>query len=113
MNRYVLNLEEKRLLSSVYNDVNKEIYGYGVAELKVEQKDDIIIFMVKNQRVKILVTLEDRYYFLKKFVDKALLEEFKIKMRERLEGKFGFEIVTVLRDVDPDIQSAYTLIIIK
>ena len=110
---YVLDINDKRLLSSVYNEVNKEIYGYGVVELKVEQKDNIIIFNVKNQRVKILVTLEENYEFLKKIVDQALFEEFKIRLRTKLESEFSFEIVSVLRDYDPVQQKAYTLLIIK
>lgn len=110
---YILDLDSKRFLSGIYNEVNKEIYGYGVVELKVEQKDNIIIFAGKNQRVKILVTLERDYYFLKKIVDLALFEEFKIKLREKLDGKFNFEVISVLRDFDPTVQRSYTLLIIE
>ena len=52
------NLSEfKKQLFKVYNDINKEIYGFGVIELKINILDDMIVFITRHNRVHALVAV--------------------------------------------------------
>ena len=39
MSEFILNLSTKKELFEIYNQVNKEIYGYGTTELKIHFVD--------------------------------------------------------------------------
>ncbi len=107
------NSEQKKLLSRVYNEVNKEIYGYGVNQLKITIEDNVILFLVKHQRVVALKALEMRHASTKMAVDHALHSEFKLRFRERVEAETALKVVSILRDYDPLTEWASTLVIVE
>lgn len=106
------NTEYKRELFKLYNAVNKEIYGYGVTELKVSCMEDMIIFRTRHNRVRALQILEEHYALLKQSVDQALFSEFKRMFRKELEEKMGLHIAGMLRDYDTNIRTAVTVVIL-
>jgi len=97
-------------LTRCYNETNKEIYGFGVTQLKVAANDGILSFYVKHQRVAALKALEARYELMKQAVDYALHTEFKIRFRKRLEEVLGLKASAILRDYDPITEWAVTVV---
>ena len=107
------NLSEfKKQLFKVYNDINKEIYGFGVIELKINILDDMIVFITRHNRVHALVILEENYCQLKEAVDKALFTEFKSRLRKVLKENMGIDPQAILRDYDPDYKVAATIVML-
>jgi len=109
--RPALSNETVKQLTRCYNKINKEIYGFGVTQLKVAADEGIISFYVKHQRVTALKALEARYEILKQAVDHALHTEFKLRLRKRLEETFGLKAAAILRDYDPATEWAVTVVI--
>lgn len=105
--------EFKKQLFKIYNDINKQIYGYGVIELKISFTEDMIIFITKHNRVPALVALEQRYSQLKQTVDEALFTEFKRILKEVFTEKFNIEPLAMLRDYDSTYQIAMTAIVLR
>lgn len=103
----------KRKLFKIYNTVNKEIYGYGVTELKVSCMEDMIIFRTRHNRVHALQVLEENYAMLKQSVDQALFSEFKRILRKKLTEEMGLRVVGMLRDYDTNIRTAVTVVILS
>lgn len=105
--------DNKRELFKIYNTVNKEIYGYGVTELKVSCLEDLIIFRTRHNRVHTLQVLEENYGMLKQFVDHALFAEFKRVLQMKLEQELGVKVAGMLRDYDTNIRTAVTVVILS
>ncbi|MCH1640406.1 Na-translocating system protein MpsC family protein [Paenibacillus timonensis] len=105
--------EFKKLLSRYYNEVNKEIYGFGVNQLKISIEDNVIHVLVKHQRIVALTALELRHASTKLAVDHALHSEFKLRFLQKMEAKTDFKVVSILRDYDPSTEWASTLVILE
>lgn len=102
--------EQKKLLSRLYNEVNKEIYGFGVKQLTISIEDHMILILVKQQRIIALNALELRHAPTKMAVDSALHSEFKLRFLEKLEA-VNMKAITILRDYDPSTEWASTIVI--
>lgn len=103
----------KKQLFRVYNDVNKDIYGSGVVELKISVNDDVIMFYTRHNRVQALRALEDRHTSLKQSVDYALYQEFKFRLGQQLRDRLGIFPKAILRDYDPGSLIAMTAVFLK
>lgn len=103
----------KKQLFRVYNDVNKDIYGSGVVELKISVNDDVIMFYTRHNRVQALRALEDRHSSLKQSVDYALYQEFKFRFGQQLRDRLGIFPKAILRDYDPGSLIAMTAVFLK
>ncbi|WP_276352143.1 DUF2294 domain-containing protein [Cohnella caldifontis] len=108
-----LTNEAKKLLTRIYNEVNKEIYGFGVTRLKIAENDGAISVYVKHQRVAALKALESRYGLMKQAVDYALHSEFKIRFHRKLEEDMGLQATAILRDYDPATEWAVTVVMLE
>ncbi len=102
----------KRMLFQLYNEVNKEIYGYGVTELKISFADNMLIFMTRDNRVHTLEILEERYSLLKQNVDQALFTEFKLRLKSSLQRNMNLEAVSLHRDYDSCSRIAVTVVVL-
>lgn len=103
----------RRILFKIYNGVNKEVYGYGVTELKINFIDNMILFLTKDNRVHTLEVLEERYALLKQNVDQALFSEFKIRLKGSLQKNMNIEAVSLHRDYDSSSRIAVTVVVLK
>ena len=103
----------KKTLSHIYNEVNKEIYGFGVIKLRINITKDMIMFCVEHNRVPALQALEKRYFALKQSVDYALFQEFKLRLGEKLKEDMHLPYSVILRDYDPDSLVAVTIVFLK
>lgn len=108
-----IHTELRKKLSRIYNDVNKEIYAFGVVEIKIKLTPDSITFIAKHNRVQALKVLEKRYFILKQSVDHALFQEFKLLLKEKLISELGLHPEAILRDYETDSQIAFTVVLFK
>lgn len=101
--------ELKKELCRLFIEVNKEIYGYGVTEIKVSLVENMIIFQTKDNRVHVLKILEERNLDLKKSVDQILFDEFKERLYSSLKRNMNLSPVAVFRDFDSVSRMAVTV----
>lgn len=104
--------ELKKQLFKIYNDINKEIYGFGVVELKINLTEDMMIFITRHNRVPALQALEQNHPDLKQSVDSALFSEFKLRLRARLQENLHINPKAMLRDYDASYLLAVTVVVL-
>ncbi|MDR2006755.1 MAG: Na-translocating system protein MpsC family protein [Acidaminococcales bacterium] len=105
--------ELKKKLFRIYNEVNKDIYGFGVVEIKIDMTPDFIMFFGKHNRVHALRVLEKRYIVLKQSVDQALFQEFKLLLRQKLNEELELYPAAILRDYETNSQIAVTVVVLR
>lgn len=105
-----MSKEFRRELFRIYNDVNKDIYGFGVVSLRIVFVEDMIVFRTQHNRVRALQALEERDPGLKRAVDYALFLEFKKRFAEWLGRETDLDVTSILRDYDPETQTAVTVV---
>ncbi|QGQ48478.1 DUF2294 domain-containing protein [Metabacillus sediminilitoris] len=105
--------ETKKLLSHMYNDVSKELFGFGTTLLKVTVERNVITFQAKHRRAPRSVALEGEVPTLKQEVDFHMSLLYKKKLRQKLDEQTDWEIEAVLRDYDAATQLAFTNVVLK
>ncbi|MCY9691662.1 DUF2294 domain-containing protein [Paenibacillus alginolyticus] len=105
--------EYKKKLCHLYNEISKELFGFGTTLLKVSIEQNIITFHAKHRRSPRSTALEGEAPTLKHEVDFYMSSIYKKRIRERLEQELGLSMDAVLRDYDPPTQWAITNIILK
>jgi hypothetical protein len=105
--------EGKKKLYHIYNDISKELFGFGTTLLKVTFDNNMITFLARHRRSPRSVALEGEAPNLKYEVDFYMSSIYKKKIKERFEEELGLDMETVLRDYDPQTQWAITNIIIR
>lgn len=104
--------ETKKNLSHIYNDVSKELFGFGTSLLKVSIETSVITFQAKHRRAPRSAALEGEVPSLKQEVDFHMSLLFKKRLKQKLE-EMDWRIEAVLRDYDSPTQLAFTNIVIK
>ncbi|MDE7010982.1 MAG: Na-translocating system protein MpsC family protein [Oscillospiraceae bacterium] len=112
MGEFVLNASMKKKLFELYNEVNKDVYGFGTNEAKIFFVDNMIIFHVQHNRVPCLVALERDYPTIKEITDAAIMKVFKERLSQRLEEALHIRSKAVLRDYNADNLIASTIVIL-
>ncbi|MEI7027512.1 DUF2294 domain-containing protein [Paenibacillus sp. y28] len=105
--------EDKKKLCHLYNEISKELFGFGTLVLKAAIDNNMITFYAKHRRSPRSTALEGEAPNLKYEVDFHMSTIYKRKIREKLEQELGLSIEAVLRDYDPPTQLAITNIILK
>ncbi|MEK8127110.1 DUF2294 domain-containing protein [Paenibacillus filicis] len=105
--------ENRKKLSHIYNEIAKELFGFGTTMLKVSIDYPIITVHAKHRRSPRSAALEGEAPYLKHEVDYYMSSIYKKKIRERLEQELGLSIEAVLRDYDPPTQWAITNVILQ
>lgn len=105
--------ELKQRLSQIYNEVSKELFGFGTTLLKTSTGDNTITLYARHRRSPRSAALEGEVPALKYEVDFYMSSIYKKKLKERLESELGLAIEVLLRDYDPATQWAVTNIILK
>jgi hypothetical protein len=105
--------ETKKLLSRMYNDVSKELFGFGTTLLKVTVERNVITFQAKHRRASRSAALEGEVPTLKQEVDFHMSLLYKKKLRQKLDEQTNWEIEAVLRDYDAATQLAFTNVVLK
>ncbi|OYD09112.1 Na-translocating system protein MpsC family protein [Paludifilum halophilum] len=100
----------KKELAQLNNQISQEMYRIGVKKQKIEILGDKIIIFTEQKRIQALTVLGEKYSELTFNVDAALVREFKIRLKDRLEEKFGLKVRTILKDYDPLSEAACIVI---
>ncbi|MFC5447029.1 DUF2294 domain-containing protein [Paenibacillus aestuarii] len=107
------SVEYKKKLCHLYNEISKELFGFGTTYLRAALEDNIITLYAKHRKSPRSTALEGEAPTLKYEVDFTMSSIYKRRIRERLEQEFGLNIDAVLRDYDPNTQWSITNIILK
>lgn len=105
--------ESRKKLSHIYNEIAKELFGFGTTILRVTIENNIITFHAKHRRSPRSTALEGEAPALKLEVDFRMSLLYKKKLRERLEEEMGLQMEAVLRDYDAATQWAFTNVILS
>ncbi len=105
--------ETKKVLSHMYNEVSKELFGFGTTLLKVTVEQNVITFQAKHRRAPRSEALEGEVPSLKQEVDFHMSLLYKKKLKQKLETQTNWDIEAVLRDYDSATQLAFTNIVLK
>ncbi|GEB33678.1 DUF2294 domain-containing protein [Brevibacillus parabrevis] len=105
--------ETRKQLSAIYNEIAKELFGFGTTLLRVTIENQLITFHAKHRRSPRSDALEGEAPTLKLEVDFRMSLLYKRKLRERLEEEMGLKLEAVLRDYDAPTQWAITNVIVS
>ncbi|MCS7459078.1 DUF2294 domain-containing protein [Paenibacillus doosanensis] len=105
--------EIKKQLCHIYNEVSKELFGFGTTLLKASIDHNIITYQARHRRSPRSTALEGEAPTLKYEVDFYMSSIYKKRIREKLEQEMGLAIEAVLRDYDPPTQWAITNVILR
>ncbi|ATF16238.1 DUF2294 domain-containing protein [Brevibacillus sp. HB1.1] len=104
--------ETRKKLSAIYNEIAKELFGFGTTLLRVTIENQMITFQAKHRRSPRSQALEGEAPALKLEVDFRMSLLYKKRLRERLEEEMGLPLEAVLRDYDAPTQWAITNVIL-
>ncbi|PSJ68645.1 hypothetical protein DES34_102218 [Brevibacillus brevis] len=104
--------ETRKKLSAIYNEIAKELFGFGTTLLRVTIENQMITFQAKHRRSPRSQALEGEAPALKLEVDFRMSLLYKKKLKERLEEEMGLPLEAVLRDYDAPTQWAITNVIL-
>lgn len=103
--------EWKQEILRLYNRVNQDLAGSGVSQQRVHLAAEHIVIVARHQRVPSLHTISSVDPTLGRWADSALLDAMKVRLAEDLRG-LGVDVVSVLKDYDPDVQMAATVVLL-
>jgi hypothetical protein len=104
----------KQEILRINNEVNQELYDFGLIWQKVDILGNRISILAKNRRIHALAKIDDKSYFTTRLMDLALLNEFKLKLKEKFEENFPeYPIKSVMKDYDSKAELAATFIILE
>jgi hypothetical protein len=104
--------ENRKKLCQLYNEISKELFGYGTTLVRASIGQDMITIQAKHRRSPRSTALEEEARTLKYEVDFHMSSIYKRKLREKLE-QMGLSVDAVLRDYDPPTQWAITNVILQ
>ncbi|MDO7908627.1 Na-translocating system protein MpsC family protein [Paenibacillus sp. JX-17] len=104
--------ETKKKMCQIYNEISKELFGFGTTLLRVSIDQNIVTFYAKHRRSPRSDALEGEAPGLKLEVDFRMSLLYKKKFREKLEELMDLPIEAVLRDYDSPTQYAITNVIL-
>lgn len=96
-----------------YNDTNLHIFGIGVVRQKVDIQGERILITAVHRRVPSLGYLSHLNSNVSELADHYLIKGFKQEFKQRLVEKYAFEVVSILKDYDPNTELSATLLIMK
>ncbi|MCD1163392.1 Na-translocating system protein MpsC family protein [Peribacillus frigoritolerans] len=108
-----MNSSFKKQLSQLYNDINQEIYSAGVSKQTIDIQDNRIVIFAQTKRSSLISVLSERYSELTLSVDGALVMEYKLRLKENIEKRFGVKVNTIFKDYDSTSEHACTVIYLE
>lgn len=101
----------KQEILRLYNRVNQDLAGSGVSQQQVYLNDDHIVIVARHQRVPALSTISMVDPALGRWADAAVLDATKARLAVALH-ELGVDVVSVLKDYDPGVERAATVILL-
>lgn len=101
----------KQLITRLYNQTNQSMFATGVKRQRIDIVGNRIYIVAEHQRVSALAALDSVNRAITRTVDVALIDEFKRQLKLVIERECNFQVVTILKDYDPEAQLSGTIIV--
>lgn len=103
----------KQVFMKMNNRVNMEIFGQGLVWQRMEIFGDKVLIIAHNKRVRALTSIDQKDNITSKFIDIALIVEFKEKFIKYMQEELGIKILTHLKDYDPVTELSFSVTLLE
>jgi len=97
----------------VNNNLNMSIFGIGLRKQRVVIIEDKILITADHKRIPALASLDRKNRLATRFIDVAILDEYKTRLHHELKTQLGLPVRCVLKDYDPECELAVTVIVLE
>lgn len=104
--------ELKQQLAKDYQEVYLELFEFGTKNQRLDFIGDKLLFVDSHRRVSALKSLDQQTRGLTRIMDVMLIDQFKERFKRKLIDKYGFHIVTILKDYDPAAELTATVVVL-
>lgn len=105
-------IDWKQEVMRVNNNVNITMFGTGLRKQRVAIIEDKIIISADHKRIPALAALDAKERMTTRFVDSAILDEYKRRLKKALSEQIKLPVKCVLKDYDPEHELAVTIIVL-
>ncbi|VEF49705.1 Uncharacterised protein [Bacillus freudenreichii] len=102
----------KQELIRDYNELNLRMFDIGVKSQKVEIVGNKILIFANHKRIPSLKHLDEFNRLITRLTDVAIIDSHKEHFRELVENKYGMQVISILKDYDPFLELAVTIIVL-
>ena len=102
----------KQELIKDYNELNLRMFDIGVKSQKVEIVGDKILIFANHKRIPSLKHLDEFNRLVTRMTDVAIIDSHKEHFKKLVEGKYGMHVISILKDYDPSMELAVTIIVL-
>ena len=105
-------IDLKQEVMRVNNNVNITMFGTGLRKQRVSIMEDKIVISADHKRIPALAALDGIDRTTTRFVDVAILDEYKRRLKKELIEQIQLPVKSVLKDYDPEHELAITVIVL-
>ena len=105
-------IDIKQEVMRVNNNVNITMFGTGLRKQRVSITEDKIVISADHKRIPALAALDGIDRTTTRFVDVAILDEYKRRLKKELIDQIQLPVKSVLKDYDPEHELAITVIVL-
>ena len=105
-------IDLKQEVMRVNNNVNITMFGTGLRKQRVLVMEDKIVISADHKRIPALAALDGKDRMTTRFVDVAILDEYKRRLKKELNEQIQLPVKSVLKDYDPEHELAVTVIVL-
>ncbi len=105
-------IDLKQEVMRVNNNVNIAMFGTGLRKQRVSITEDKIVISADHKRIPALAALDGIDRTTTRFVDVAILDEYKRRLKKDLIEQIQLPVKSVLKDYDPEHELAITVIVL-
>ena len=105
-------IDLKQEVMRVNNNVNITMFGTGLRKQRVLVMEDKIVISADHKRIPALAALDGIDRTTTRFVDVAILDEYKRRLKKELIDQIQLPVKSVLKDYDPEHELAITVIVL-
>lgn len=105
-------IDLKQEVMRVNNNVNITMFGTGLRKQRVAIMEDKIVISADHKRIPALAALDGIDRTTTRFVDVAILDEYKKRLKKELIDQIQLPVKSVLKDYDPEHELAITVIVL-
>ena len=105
-------IDIKQEVMRVNNNVNITMFGTGLRKQRVSITEDKIVISADHKRIPALAALDGIDRTTTRFVDVAILDEYKRRLKKELIEQIKLQAKSVLKHYDPEHELAITVIVL-
>ncbi len=105
-------IDWKQEIMRVNNNVNITMFGTGLRKQRVAIIEDKVIISADHKRIPALAALDNHDRMTTRFVDVAILDEYKRRLKKALSEQINLPVKCVLKDYDPENELAVTIVVL-